>query len=126
MYGVTRFSHPQHGPVIKIERLANGSQLTPFQAVQCACKERELWRGLGVKKVRILIDDQVMTPKQAEHWAKEEYAGLPKCPQCVKILNEDVFIHRLRPDFFCSQDCADQNYDYQIEILKDEEEIEYL
>lgn len=126
MYVVNRQTHPQHGSVIAIERSMNGSELTPFQAVQCACKERKLWLEGGQKKVRILVDDKVMSPKQAESWAKEEYQSLPKCPWCAKILGENVITHRLGPGLFCSQDCADKDYNELIEKQKDEEEIEYL
>lgn len=127
MYTVTRCSHEQHGTVISIERDVNGSELTPFRAVQCACKERRLWLELGtVKKVKILVDGQVMSPKQAEHWAHEEYKSLPKCTGCAKILDGDVITHRLCANLFCSQDCADKDYNERLEILKDEEEIDYL
>src|SRR5271157_1695501 len=122
MYTVNRITHPQHGSIIHIERQVNGSEVTPFQAVQCACKERRLWMESGAKKVRILIDDQVMTVKQAEHWATEEYKTLPKCFGCAKILNEDVITHQLCPELFCSQECADRDYNEQIEKLKDEVE----
>ena len=126
MYVVARSSHPQHGSIITIEREMNGSVLTPFQAVHCACKERRLWMEAGAKKVRILVDDQLLNVKQAEHWAIEEYKTLPKCFDCAKVLNEDVITHRLCPELFCSQECADRDYNEQIEKLKDEEEIDYL
>lgn len=81
----------------------------------------------GIKKVRILVDDKVMSPKQAEHWAAEEYRGLPKCEGCAKILNDDVHQHQLSgTKFFCSKNCADQDYTEEIEKRKDEEEIDYL
>jgi endogenous inhibitor of DNA gyrase (YacG/DUF329 family) len=127
MYTVIRCSHEKYGAVISIDRDVNGSQLTPFRAVQCACKERRIWlESNTVKKVRILVDGQVMSPKQAEHWAHEEYKSLPKCTGCAKILNEDVHTHRFCPDLFCSQDCADKDYNEWLEKIKDEEEIDYL
>jgi hypothetical protein len=73
MYSVNRFSHERHGSVVLIERVENGSFPTPFQAVQAALRERRLWQEAGTKKVRILVDDQVMSPKQAESWAHDEY-----------------------------------------------------
>ncbi len=127
MYSVNRLTHDRHGSVIHIERAENGSFLTPFQAVQGALKERRLWKEGGAKKVRILIDDQVMGPKQAEHWAHEEYTSLPKCQGCAKILNGDVHTHQLAKDkFFCSEVCADRDYNEEVEKRKDEEEIDYL
>lgn len=126
MYSVSRCLHAQHGSVIQIVRDMNGLHLTPFQAVQCACKERRLWIEGGTKKVRILADDQVMSTKQADHWAHEEHSSLPKCEGCAKILNDDVHTHQLSDKFFCSQFCADKNYIEEVEKLKDEEEIDYL
>jgi hypothetical protein len=105
----------------------NGLHVTPFQAFQCACKERRLWIEAGVKKVRILVDDKVMITKQAEHWANEEYDSLPKCYGCAKILNGDVYTHQFSTSrFFCTQECADRDYVEEVEKLKDEEEVDYL
>ena len=127
MYSVNRFTHEKHGSVIHIERAENGRELTPFQAVNAAMKERRLWQEAGVKKVRFLVDDQVMSHKQVESWAREEYASLPKCPRCAKILSGDLHTHRLsRGNFFCSESCSDQDYLEEVEKLKDEEEIDYL
>lgn len=101
--------------------------MTPFQAVQSAMKERRLWIESGVKKVRILVDDKVMSTKQAEHWAHEEYISLPKCEGCAKILDGDIHTHQLSgTKFFCSKVCADRDYIEEVERLKDEEEIDYL
>jgi len=127
MYSVIRCSHPRYGPVIHIERVENGSLLTPYQAVNSALRERRLWMESGTKKVRILVDDKVMSPKQAEHWANEEYRSLPKCEGCAKILNGDIHTHQLSgTKFFCSAKCADNDYVEEVEKMKDEEEIDYL
>ena len=127
MYSVNRHTHEKHGSVILIERAENGRELTPFQAVNAAMKERRLWQESGVKKVRFLVDDQVMGHKQVESWAREEYQSLPKCSRCAKILGEDLHTHRLSPNnFYCSVNCADQDYLEEVEKLKDEEEIDYL
>lgn len=81
----------------------------------------------GTKKVRILVDDKVMSPKQAEHWANEEYRSLPKCEGCANILNGDIHTHQLSgTKFFCSVICADKDYVEEVEKMKDEEEIDYL
>jgi hypothetical protein len=126
VYSVSRLTHETYGPVIVIEQTLNGSELTPFQAVQSACKDRRLWLETGLKKVRILVDNQILSPKQAEQWAREEYDNLPKCPYCVKVLNGKVFSHQLSGGLFCSQECADRDYTAIIEKQKDEEEIDYL
>jgi hypothetical protein len=126
MYVVSREMHHSYGPLVSIERDANGSAKTPFQAVQCACKEARLLREAGAKKVRVLIDDKIMTLKQAEQWSDKEYKSLPKCSYCAKIMEEDVFTHRLSSDLFCSQLCADRDYSERIDKLKDEEDCECL
>jgi hypothetical protein len=127
MFTVIRCSHERHGSVIQIESTENGNLLTPFQAVQSACKEQKLWQDSGIEKVRILIEGQVMTCKQAEQWAHEEYKTLPKCSSCYQILSGEVHTHQLCDGpLFCSKACADQDYLKEIERLKDEEEIEYL
>lgn len=127
MYDVNRITHLLHGSVVHIERAENGSLSTPFQAVNAALRERRLWMEAGVKKVRILVDEMVMGPKQAEHWAHEEYISLPKCEGCAKILNGDIHTHQLSGTrFFCSVECADKDYAEEIEKQKDEEEIDYL
>lgn len=127
MYSVNRVTHQLYGSIVAVERQENGSFDTPSRAVQAAIKERRLWKESGQKKVRILIDDQILTPNQAESWAHEEYKTLPKCKGCAKILSENLYTHQLcRSGFFCSQDCADKDYTEEIEKLKDEEEIDYL
>jgi hypothetical protein len=101
--------------------------MTPFQAVQRAFTERRLWQESGTKKVRLLIDGQIMSTKEAERWSNEEYKSLPKCKACAKILDGNVYSHRLcNSGLFCSEDCADKDYLEEVEKLKDEEEIEYL
>jgi hypothetical protein len=126
MYSVSRLTHPDYGSVIKIERVMNGIHPTPFRAVQQGRKEQRLLRESGAKKVRFLIDEQVMSAVQAEAWADEEYANLPKCEGCAQVMGEDIFTHRMCPYFFCTQACADRDYNERLEKLKDEEEIEYL
>lgn len=127
MYSVNRSTHERYGPIIHIQRDMNGLHQTPFQVVQYACKERRLFLEAGQKKIRFLVDDQVMTLKQVEHWANEEYASLPKCFGCAKILNGDIQTHQLSSSrFFCTKQCADKDYVEEVEKLKDEEEIDYL
>lgn len=127
MYSIVRQTHERHGPVIVIQRIEEGEEITPFQAVQVAFKELRLWEQEGVKKIRILIDEQVLSHKQVERWADEEYQTLPKCYTCAKILGGEVFTHQFcGSNLFCSSNCADQNYMEEMEKLKDEEEIDYL
>lgn len=127
MYSVNKIIHEQYGSVIHIERAENGSLTTPFQAVNQAVHARRLWLESGEKKVRILIDNQIMTPKQAEHWANTEYRSLPKCEGCAKILDGEVYNHQFSGGkLFCSTVCSDKDYMEEVEKRKDEEEIDYL
>lgn len=115
----------EYGNVVLIEYSEEGIE-TPFFAVQQALKSRRLWRESGATKVRFLVDNRIMSPKELEAWSREEYKSLPKCPICIKILHGDVYTHRLSStDIFCTQACADQDYLEKIERLRDEEEIEF-
>lgn len=126
MYSVNRLTHERYGAAVQIVRDMNGLFLSPFQAVRYACREQRFWREAESKKILILIDDQVMSPQQAEHWANEEYKSLPKCYGCGNFLNENIYIHRLSSDrFYCSESCSDKGYMEKVEIMKDEEEIEF-
>jgi hypothetical protein len=127
MYSVSRIAHEVYGPVVAVDRAQNGSKTTPFEAVRLAQQERSLWKADGVKNIKLLIDGQVMSPKQAERWSNEEYKSLPKCKACSTILDGEVYSHQFcRSGLFCSKDCADKDYYEELEILKDEEDIEYL
>src|SRR5690606_32843265 len=98
---------------------------TPFQAVNRATSLRRLWLEEGARKVRILVDGQVMILKRAETWAAEEYRSLPKCEECAKILGEDVFTHQYcGTSLFCSQVCADKNFDYIVSQWDEETECD--
>lgn len=126
-YTVSRQIHERHGHVIIIERTEEVGQITPFQAVDHACKEQRLWQEEGVKKVRLLMDEQVMSHKQAGKWAHEEYQTLPKCHVCAKVLGGEIYTHQFCDShLFCSNDCADKDYLEEMEKLKDEEEVDYL
>lgn len=126
MYNVSRQSHPKYGNVIEIKRVEIGSYHTPSMAYNAAEKSRRLWREEGAKKVRVLIDDQLLTIKQAESWSITEYKSLPKCAHCSAILNDDVFTHQLsREHLFCSQLCADADYRIQTDKLSDEYECDF-
>jgi hypothetical protein len=123
MYKICNLQHPQYGNVVLIERAEEGIE-KPFFAVQAALKSRRLWRESGIDKVRFLIDGEIMSIKEIEAWARQEYKSLPKCPWCIKILHGDVFTHALCGiDVFCSQSCADKDYQ---EKMRNGEEIEYL
>lgn len=124
MYNIIRQTHENYGCIIVIERTIDNKRLTPFQAVREALKEQKIWIDESSKKVRLLIDNQIMSPQQAEVWAKEEYTSLPKCLRCGKLLGEDVITHELRIGFFCTQGCADKDYIQQLEVLQDEEEVD--
>ena len=125
MYNVTKQNHPQYGNVIEIIRDEAGPAPTPFQAEQLARKEYRLWKESGTKKIRFLIDQQIVNLTELTHWSHEEYKSLSKCQECGKILSGDVYTHSLSGDaLFCRQACADANYDWQVDHLSDCEECD--
>jgi len=125
MYKASRVNHERYGCVIEIAREDTGEYITPFMIVNRAITMRRLWLEEGEVKVRFLIDGQVMISKRAESWANEEYKSLPKCEECARILNDDVFTHQLSEShLFCSQVCADKNYNYLISQIDEEVECD--
>jgi hypothetical protein len=127
MYKVMKLIHVKYGNVIEITRDDLGEFESPFVAFHRAKQLRRLWLEEGLLKVKILIDNQVLTVRQAEVWATEEYKSLPKCYWCVAILGEDVFTHRLSGEhLFCTQNCADKDYHSYIEKMCDEDDIDYI
>lgn len=125
MYNVVRQAHEKYGKVIEITREEIGSFDTPFNAFHQATKLRRLWLEEGAIKVRILVDMQILTVKQTESWANEEYRALPKCEECAKILGEKVFTHQYcKTNLFCSQLCSDKNYDYIVSQWDEETECD--
>jgi hypothetical protein len=123
-YTISRLSHPDYGSAISIVRDDNGIFQEAWKAVQAASKEQRLWKAEGVKKVRFLIDDTIMTLNMAKNWAGTEYLDLPKCQTCAKPLQDQIFSHQLSQKQFCSQLCADQDYNQLTDSSLDEEEYE--
>lgn len=125
MYNVVRQTHERYGKVIQISREEGGACNTPFDALHAATRLRRLWLEEGAIKVQILVDMQVMTVKQTESWANQEYKELPKCEECAKILGENVFTHKYcKTNLFCSQICSDKNFDYIVSQWDEETECD--
>jgi hypothetical protein len=125
MYKASRLNHERYGRVIEIVRDDSEEYVTPFQVVNRAITMRRLWMEEEPAKVRILIDGQVMITKRAETWANQEYASLPKCENCAKILNGQVFTHSLSEVFlFCSERCSDNNFNYLVSQRDEEYECD--
>lgn len=125
MYSVNKLTHDEYGQVISIVRDVNGLYKTPFRAVMRVNVEQRLLKEAGIKKVRVLIDEQLLTIKGTEHWANEEYKSLPKCYRCAAILNGDLYNNQLCKNLFCSSVCADEDYVDRIELFNDEEDCDY-
>jgi len=124
MYSVKQITHPSYGVIVAIEHDISSGYVNPYQAMQNVSKLIRIIKESGSKKVRVFIDEKVMTFKQAEQWADEEYKSLPKCDCCAAILQEDLFTHNLSVNRFCSQKCADQDYVSRTDKLMEEEDIE--
>lgn len=126
MYNVSRSNHTKYGNVVEIIRDDNGLVESPSMAYNIALMIRNSWKKEGAKKIRFLIDDQILNSSQTESWSITEYKNLPKCFACASILHEDVFTHVLcRENLFCTQRCADKDYQEQMDKINDEEECDF-
>lgn len=124
MYSVKTTNHEKYGVVVEVIRAEDGAIETPFIAIQRALTEQRLMKQGVNKKIRFLIDNQIMTKAQIQSWANEEYKSLPKCFACAAILKGNVYNHNLNSQLFCSQKCADKDYQYIMENRDDEEECD--
>lgn len=125
MYTIDKIIHTEYGNIIQINLDAGGLILTSFAVVQQAKKEHRLWKEQGIKKIRFLIDNQILTIQQVENWAIEEYKKIPKCDFCAHILKEDIFTNQLSNKKFCSIVCNDKDYIEEMDKLKDEFECDF-
>jgi len=125
MYSIDHKKHERYGNVIEITRISSDEYITPFQATNKARSLRLSLLEGGVKGIKILIDGQVLTLSQMDSWAVKEYKSLPKCEECAKILNDDIFTHSLSDNLFCSKLCSEKNYAYLLDKMNDNEESEY-
>lgn len=126
MYNIKHYNHPQYNEVLQIEMLEDGRFLNPFQVVRRLEIDRRLLIEAG-HKIRILVNNQILTLKQAEQWADVEYKSLPKCEECGIILHGNIYNHNLSVGvFFCSEKCSTCNYNEKLEKMLDEREIDYL
>lgn len=126
MYSVNKKDHDKYGSIIEIYKDIDGAFKNPEIALNKAKSMRRIWKEESNLKIRLLIDGKIMQPSVAESWARAEYKSLPKCNCCFCILDTNIFTHRLSDNLFCSQSCADKDYDNEIEKINDQEDIEYL
>ncbi len=126
MYSVNKKVHDKYGNVVEIYKDVYGAYKNPDMAYRLAKLIRRTWKEESNLKVRFLIDGKVMQPSMAENWALSEYKSLPKCAHCICILDDNIFTHRLSDNLFCSQSCADKDYNIEIDRVNDQEDIEYL
>lgn len=126
MYLVSRSSDEKYGNVIAILRVEDGvGEVNPFHAVEDAKREKRLWQEQEGVKSRFTVDRQILTVKQLEIWAREEYQHLPKCSFCASILSGEVHTNTLADDgLFCSVVCADRDYHQQMDRMNDNNEEE--
>ena len=113
--------HPEYRQFIAVERSLNGSYETAELAVNAAQKsQRSYQETFPNTKVRLLIDEQIMTYHQAVLWARQEHHSLPKCGWCCKCMREgEVYSHSMSPKFFCTNDCSTKDY---LELMKEEDD----
>lgn len=124
MYKVKRLTNEKYGKVIEILRSETGEE-SPFFAVEMAKKKKRLWKEKGGKNIRFLVDNQILSQQELEKWSREEYASLPKCGWCAKVLDERVSTNPLSSGvLYCSQNCADTEYHQQMDHLNNYEEFD--
>lgn len=125
MYTVIIDTNSKYGNVIVIETNAIGEYELPFDAI---LKAKSLRRKMNTsKKIRFLINEQVLSLNQLDSWAFNEYKSLSKCTNCPAILHDkEVFTHAFcKEKLFCSQHCADEDYKLYLEKSEDEHECDY-
>jgi hypothetical protein len=125
MYKVSKQNHPKHNNIIELVVDELGEYKTPFQAYNKAIYMKRIWSEETKDKVKILVNGQVMSNKQVEQWAYEEYKSLPKCEECAEILSGEVYNHQLSDGgLFCRQSCADKNLEYLLEKMNQDIECD--
>lgn len=123
MYNVYKEKHSVYGNIIVINIEDNGKFNLPFDAVNKGLTIKRLWKTKS--KIRFFINGQIMSAKEAESWANKEYKILEKCTACSNILINKCIIY-LNNKAYCSQLCADKDYQYYLDHLDEEVEIDYL
>jgi hypothetical protein len=125
MYNVNKDTHSKYGNVIVITTEDVGEFELPFHAINKARSLKREW--VSTKKIRFLVNEQVLSINQLDSWAHNEYKSLAKCNMCPAILHDkNVFTHPFcNEKLFCSQECADKDYKLYLEKLEDEEECDF-
>lgn len=125
MYNVIKNVDSKYGNVIVITTEDVGEFELPFPAINKARVIKRQWETS--KKIRFLVNEQVLSINQLESWAFNEYKSLAKCDICPAILHDkNVFTHPFcNEKLFCSQECADKDYKIHLEKLEDEEECDF-
>ena len=127
MYDIQFKNHEIHGNTIVISIVENGTHKSPFKAVEQAKSLRRMELEKGKLKIKLLVNEQLLSTKEMEKWAIEEYNLLPKCFRCGSILETIVFIHPFSgSNLFCTQRCADLDHSDEMDKTLEEEEIDYL
>jgi len=126
MYKIIKHTnHLNYGKTIEIVKDNSMPMITPFQVANKALQMKRLWKEKTKYKIKLLVAGRILTDSQLESWSIEEYKLLPKCEECGKILADQIYTHRLSDHFFCTQLCADRNYDFILEKMNDNEESEF-
>ena len=126
MYNCQYKVHEIYGNIIEVSITNIGSFNTPFQLVS-HIKTLKKILSKDLKKIKILINNEIVDSKNLDLWAKNEYEFLPKCFNCYSILEGDVATHRFaNGKLFCQQLCADSDFQKELDKTLDEEEIDFL
>ena len=93
--------------------------LDPREAVEKAIEIKNLWQKDSDEEINLgygytggfTMPFSVSEDDTAIAWAEEKYSKLPKCVECGNILGKTIYSHHYSDDDkFCSEFCAEQNY----------------
>lgn len=108
----------------------------PREAVAAAIAVCKAWRADGEKRAKVAhgatggftMPFEGCTYREAERWARETYARLPKCDRCGEIRPSDKDAWRLLDDWsgerFCSEQCAELAFEDDERFNAEEAESE--
>ena len=111
---------------VKYSSLGEGCEYSdPVDAVEAAIAVCKAWRKdtkKGARTIQICHGHTLgytmyfdpCTFKEGRSWAIEERKRLPKCPYCGCVVGEKKWRHSLNDEPFCSEDCADSDFEFQM------------
>lgn len=107
-----------------IEVSSPGDIISPYDVVNKIFSLKTKFKQNSSAKLNYIVFGKNMSFPQVKTWSNEEYKKIPKCGDCAKILEENVFTHSFSDKIFCSENCSNNNYS-EISNKFEEEEHEF-